>query len=71
MPYGTAVRYWKAINIIQARDYLLDMNVVDYPRMTKEGRRKFHREMRKQAYPVHLQKEMDYEDFAKKVGLVK
>jgi hypothetical protein len=44
------------------------MNVADYPRMKSEGRKKFHRNMNKMAYPKGLQKEMSFEEFARKMN---
>ena len=70
MDYAVAVKYWKAINVIQAREYLVNMNVQDYPRMKKDARKQFYKDMRKQAYPRHLQKTMDYDEFARKAGLI-
>jgi hypothetical protein len=62
------MKYWKAVNVIQAREYLLKMNLADYPSMKKEERKKFYREMKGEAYPVHMQKTLDYDDFARKIG---
>lgn len=61
------MKYWKAINVIEARERLVDMNIADYPKMKNEGRKKFYRQMRKQAYPIHLQKTMDFEEFGKRL----
>jgi len=44
------------------------MNIVDYPKMKREARQKFFREMRKLAYPQGLQKEMDFDEFFKVMG---
>lgn len=43
------------------------MNIADYPRMKKEGRKKFYRDIRKLAYPEGLQKQMDFGDFIKRM----
>ena len=69
MPFHVAKKYWEAINVLQARERLLDLNIADYPKMTKDGRKKLHRDLRKRAFPSHMQKEVEFEDFARKVGL--
>lgn len=69
MPFHIAYKYWMAIDVLQARDRLIDLNIADYPRKTKDGRNRFYRDLRKKAFPDSLRKEMEFEDFAKKVGL--
>lgn len=69
MSYATALKYWKSIEVIQARESLIKMSISDYPKMTKESRRKFYRDMRKSAFPVHMQKTMDFEEFAARMGV--
>lgn len=65
MPYVRAVEYYEAVTVIEAQQCLVEMNVSDYPRMNGDSRRKFHREMKKKAYPQGLQQEMSFEDFAR------
>lgn len=45
------------------------MNVSAYPHMKRDAAKKFHREVSRKAFPRHLQKEMSFEEFAKKVGM--
>ena len=47
---------------------MVDMNIADYPKMNKSGRKKYHRAMKKEAYPRELQKEMSFEEFAEKLN---
>ncbi len=70
MDCADALDYYEAITVLEAQDALVTMNISDYPRMKKDDRSKFYREMRKRAYPQHLQKQMSFEDFAKKVGML-
>ena len=65
MPHKRAIKYYKAISIIEARETLLNMNTVLYPKM-KNGKDYF-RKIKKEAYPTHLQPETSFEDFIKKV----
>ena len=68
LDYETVMDYFMAITVLDAQSRMIDMNIQDYPRMTKEGRKSFFREMRKKAYPKELQKEMSFEDFARKMN---
>ena len=36
--------------------------------MTDDGAKSFRRKLDKAAYPMHMRKEMDFEQFAKKMG---
>ena len=62
---STAVDYYNSITVIEAQQNLVKMNIADYPKMSKDGRKKIHREMHKLGNPKHLQKEMDFEEFQK------
>jgi hypothetical protein len=42
---------WLAIDQIEAQDLLLKLTVADYPNMTKDARKKLHREWHRKAYP--------------------
>ena len=64
---ATAQKYFNVITVIEAQTNLVNMGIGDYPKMTKDGRQKFHRSMSKMAYPPGLQKEMSFEDFARKM----
>lgn len=65
-----AMEYYEAVTVIEAQDRMIEMNIADYPRMKTEGRKRFHREMRKKAYPRSLkaQKEMDFDEFFEVMG---
>ena len=67
MDYAYALEYYEAITIIEAQDSLIEMNIIDYPRMTKEDRRRYHKEMYKRAYPQELKKEMEFDEFIRKM----
>jgi len=43
------------------------MNISDYPKMTKDGRKSYFRNMRKLAHPKGMQKEMSFDDFIGKM----
>lgn len=68
MPYETALKYYRAVEIIDARERLMELNVASYPMMKKDGRNRYYKKLHKTAYPVHLQKPMDFDDFFKKMG---
>lgn len=70
MSNDVALEYYEAITVIDAQDRMVDMNMADYPNMKKESRKKFFRQMRKQAYPTSLYKpkEMDFDEFFKVMG---
>lgn len=68
MEYALALEYYTAINVIEAQEALLTIKVADYPRATKDSRSRFHRELRKEAYPPALQKEMDFDEFFKEMS---
>lgn len=70
MEYAVALDYYEAITVLEAQEALVAMNIQDYPRMKTEGRSRFYREMRKKAYPQHLQRQMSFEEFAKQVGML-
>ena len=65
--YNTFLMYYNAITVIEAQDNLVKMNLADYPNMKKEGRSNFYRQMRKNAYPVGLQKTIEFDDFVKRM----
>jgi len=62
------LEYFKAIDVIEAQDCLIKMQVQDYPRMNKQSRSKLHRTISKKAYPKEMQKELSFEDFIRKVN---
>lgn len=69
LEWDTALEYYEAITVIECQENLVDMNITDYPRMKSDGRKDFYRKMRKLAYPQSLQKEISFEEFAKKLGM--
>lgn len=68
LSYSDVLEFYEAVTVLQARDRLIDMNIMDYPRMKQESRRKFHRQIDKLANPVHLQKPMEFDEFIEKVN---
>ena len=62
------MEYYEAITVLDAQSRLVEMNISEYPRMTTDGRKKFHREMRKKGFPEHLRSQMSFEDFARKMN---
>jgi len=69
LDYGTALEYYEAITVIESRDRMVDMNIVDYPHLKNDARRNMHREFKKLANPKELQREMSFEEFAKRMGI--
>jgi len=67
LDYSIAAKYYKAITHIEAEQHLVDMNITDYPRMTKDGRRSFYRSMVKMTHKGTAGKEISYEQFAKRM----
>lgn len=68
MPYRDAVRYWKAITVLDARERLVEITVSTYPHSKQNSRNKVHKELEKRAYPRHLKQELDFEEAAKRLG---
>ena len=68
LDHETVIRYYSAITVLDAQERLVDMNVSDYPKMGKESRKKFFKEMRKKAYPSELQKEVTFDEMARKLN---
>ncbi|NQX99762.1 MAG: hypothetical protein HRT70_01265 [Flavobacteriaceae bacterium] len=68
MEYGTAVEYYKAIDVIEAQEALLDLRIVTYPHAKQENQREIRRGFEKKAYPEGFRKEMDFVEFFKRMG---
>ena len=68
MEYITALEYYVAIDCIEAQKILMDMQVSIYPKLTKEGQKQLHRKIHRKAYPEGMQKQMSFEDFARKMN---
>ena len=68
MEYVTAIEYYIAIDCIEAQKCLIDMQVLDYSKATGEYRKSFFRKIKRMAYPEGLQKQMSFEDFARKMN---
>lgn len=49
MDYGKALEYWQAITTIEAQDFLISLEVSDWPNMKDQQRKKLHRERYAQA----------------------
>lgn len=50
MPTDIALKYSNSIDILQAQETLLQLSVLDYQKnMKQDDRKKFHRQMKKQA----------------------
>jgi hypothetical protein len=60
--------YYHAITVIDAEEMLNSIKVSAYPNMTDDSKSKIHRELSKMAHPEHLQKQMDFEDFIRKMN---
>lgn len=43
--------YWQAVTVLEARQYLLQIDVSSFPHMTKDGQEKIHRNLHTMAYP--------------------
>jgi len=67
MDYRIAAKYYKAITHIEAEQYLVDMNITDYPRMTKDGRRSFSISMVKLTNRGQAGNEISFESFRRKM----
>ena len=66
MPAFEALKYYRAIDTIEAREVVLDMQVMDYQRnMDKKERSKFHHAIFDQAYPKQSKKTASPEDFVR------
>lgn len=44
-------QFWLAIDVIEARQLLLDLGTVDFPHLKAAAREKHHRKLHKIAYP--------------------
>jgi hypothetical protein len=42
---------WQAITQLEAQENLMQMTIMDYPKMRKDDRKKLHRKFRRMAYP--------------------
>ncbi len=67
MKFAVAMEYYECIPVIEGQDRLMDMKIADYPRAKQDSRKKFFRDIRKQAFPQGLQKKMDFSDFIKRM----
>ena len=57
--------FYRAANILQARENLLELNISDYPRMDKNNRRKFFNSIKRIATSNDNTPLTTTEDFAK------
>jgi hypothetical protein len=48
---------FEAIQIIQAQEALMQLRIIDYPTMTKEGRSRLFKDLKREAYPSILKPE--------------
>jgi hypothetical protein len=52
----TFLEYWHAINVIEAREKLVEINALMMPHVDDKARTKFYKELEKQAYPMKQSK---------------
>jgi len=69
MDYEEFSMYYKAIDILEAQEILVQMKVSDYPTMKPESRSEFHHTISKTAYPKE-RKILTTKELAKKLGMV-
>lgn len=67
LPCNIADEYWLAITAIEAREALVMKSVASAHALTVSGRKTLHDELTRDAYPVHLRKEISTEDLARKL----
>jgi len=65
LPIHKAREYFDAMEVITARESLEKLSVSDYGNSKKSGRDKIFKHFSKRANPIHMQKQMSFEDFAK------
>lgn len=51
----TLEQYWNAIDMIEAKEMLLALNVADYPSMKTDSRRNMHRKLHEKAFPKNYE----------------
>lgn len=51
MAADKAESYWLAIDVLEARETILNMRISAYPHMKKSSAQKFEREMQRMAFP--------------------
>lgn len=51
MPACDANIYYRAITVIEAQEMLKQLQIVSYPKTSKEAQQKLHRSLHRQAYP--------------------
>ena len=67
LPCNIADEYFMAITTIEAREALTTKSVTSAHAMVESARSKLHNELSRDAYPVHLQKEVSTENLARKL----
>ena len=67
MDADKAQDYFEAIQILKSQDCMLQMRMMDYPWMKKDARKVLHAQMKRKAYPRHLNedKPLSSEDVAR------
>lgn len=62
-------QYWKAITIIDSRDFLRSLQISDHPHVNKHHRNETVRKRKREAFPADTTKKaMSTEDIAKMLG---
>ncbi len=63
-------QYYKALEVIQAREYLMQLKAADFPKLSKDQREKLFREFYRKANPRELRNEkvLTTAELARKVG---
>lgn len=66
--YETIIEYYEAITVVDAQNRMVELSVSDYAGAKSETRKKLHRQFKKLANPKHLETEMDFEEFQRKMS---
>lgn len=57
--------YWKAIDVIEAQDALLQLRIAVYPKLKETDQKRFYDFLYRKAYPNQKKKALKVEDFVK------
>lgn len=68
MPCDEFDIYWQSIEIIEAQEQLMQMNISDYPHIKQTSREKLHRSIHDIAFPKDQKKALTTDDVAKALG---
>lgn len=62
MPTNIYISLFEAVGILQSRERLFSLNLMDYPNMKKEGRTQLFKSIRKKAYPDFNPKTISFDE---------